>query len=143
MPDQTIPPPSADAGNSAKRSSPSNTRRTVSAALLAGGLAVCGGAIFQPPEQSPTVQLTAGTSGSSSGGASSSSGASGSSSGASGSSSGASGSSSGASSSSSGGGIGGFLRSLVSRSVAFVGGLISTFLGLLGLGSRRRAGWFF
>jgi hypothetical protein len=32
---------------------------------------------------------------------------------------------------------------LVSRTLAFVGGLFSAFLGLLGLGSRRRSGWFF
>ncbi|MCW2626846.1 MAG: hypothetical protein JWR48_3568, partial [Mycobacterium sp.] len=87
MPDQTNPPHSGEAGkHRAKRSSSANTRRTVSAVLLAGGLAVCGGALYQPREQSPTVLLTAGTSGSSSGSSTSSSGAGASSTGSSGSS---------------------------------------------------------
>jgi hypothetical protein len=173
MTDHTHPARSDQPGKHRQRSS-SVLSRTVSAVLFAGGLAVCGGALYQPPEHAPTVQLTAGTSGSSSGASGSSSGASGSSSGASSgtngqtssssgasgntsSSTGASGNSSGASSGTSGasgsssgasgsgtsGGIGSFLRSLWSRTVAFIGGLISTFLGLLGLGSKGRGGWWF
>ncbi len=154
-------------GATPRQSSLATMRRRGSVVLFAGGLAVCGLALYQPAEPPSQLVLTNATSGDTSGGTSGSAsgGTSGSASGgtsgnasggtsgsASGGTSGSSGQSSGASSGASSGSPGGifsFFGDLVTRALAFLGGLISAFLGLLGLSGRTNTGtggsgwWFF
>ena len=137
-----------DKTGQASKPAPSTTRRLVGNTLFVGGLVLCGGALVQPTYGAPSVLLTNGTTGGSSGttsGVSSGETSGGSSGTTSGGSSGTTSGngSSGTASGSTGvsGGIFGVLDDFVSRTLAFIGGLVSTFLGLV-FGRRRGSGWF-
>ncbi|MDT7766443.1 MAG: hypothetical protein QOC63_5863, partial [Mycobacterium sp.] len=59
MTDLTNPSSTEQTAKPPQRSSRATAGRTVSAVLFVGGLAVCAGALYQPPEQAPTVRLAA------------------------------------------------------------------------------------